>query len=175
MSSSIKTLMDEHAVILKALEILNNMDVNKDNMQDVKIIIDFIKNFVDNCHHVKEEKVLFDFLEHKGMVGGPIYVMVYEHNKLRDIISRIEAKYEEIEELRENLNKLIVLLASHIDKENNVLFPTAENLLSDDENKAIYEKFERVEEEFGKERHEKYIELINTLYDRYINKKSNKR
>ncbi|WP_029552487.1 hemerythrin domain-containing protein [Saccharolobus solfataricus] len=175
MLNSIKTLMEEHTVILKALEILNVIDINENNMQDIKIIIDFIKNFVDNCHHVKEEKVLFDFLEHKGMVGGPIYVMVYEHNKLRDIINRIEARYNEFEELREDLNSLIVLLASHIDKENNVLFPTAESLLSDDENKVIYEKFERIEEEFGKERHERYIELIDTLYGRYINKKSNER
>ncbi|ACP45202.1 Hemerythrin HHE cation binding domain protein [Sulfolobus islandicus Y.G.57.14] len=144
--------------------------MNTDNMQDIKIIIDFMKNFVDNCHHVKEEKLLFDFLEHKGMVGGPIYVMAYEHNKLRDIINRIEVKYNEPKGLREDLNNLIVMLSSHIDKENNVLFPTAENLLSDDEDKIIYYKFERIEEGFGKERHRKYIELINTLYNRYTNK-----
>ncbi len=175
MLNSIRALTDEHFAILKALEILNVIDINTDNIQDIKIIIDFMKNFVDNCHHVKEEKVLFDFLERKGMVGGPIYVMAYEHNKLRDIINRIEVKYNEPEGLREDLNNLIVLLASHIDKENNVLFPTAENLLSDDEDKIIYDKFERIEEGFGKERHKKYIELINMLYNRYANKKSNKR
>ncbi|ADX84708.1 hypothetical protein SiRe_0625 [Sulfolobus islandicus REY15A] len=35
---------------------------------------------------------------------------------------------------------ITLLLSSHIDKENNVLFPTAENLLSDDEDKIIHDK-----------------------------------
>ncbi|QGA69132.1 hemerythrin domain-containing protein [Sulfolobus sp. E11-6] len=171
MLNSIKALMDEHNVILKALDVLNVIDAKMDNIQDIKTIINFIKNFVDDCHHVKEEKVLFNFLEQKGMVGGPTYVMVYEHNKLRDLISKIEAEYSEPQNLREDLNNLIMLLASHIDKENNVLFPTAENLISDDEDKVIYNKFEKIEENFGKEKHEKYIELINELYGKYVNKR----
>lgn len=70
---------------------------------------------------------------------------------------------------------ITLLLSSHIDKENNVLFPTAENLLSDDEDKIIHDKWEDRRKGFGKEIHKKYIELINTLYNRYANKKSNKR
>ncbi|WP_338598570.1 hemerythrin domain-containing protein [Sulfolobus tengchongensis] len=167
MLKSIKMLKEEHEVILKALNILNTIEVKDDTIDDIKSIIRFIKNFVDDCHHVKEEKALFYFLEQKGLAGGPIHVMVYEHNKLRDLIAQIETRYKEYDELRKSLDSLISLLAEHIDKENTVLFPMTENLITIEEDNLIYEEFERIEENFGLERHKEYVNLVNSLYTKY--------
>ncbi|MEM0373105.1 MAG: hemerythrin domain-containing protein [Sulfolobaceae archaeon] len=173
MPKSIQSLREEHEVILRALDILNiignSKGIGREVIDDIKKIVEFIKNFVDNCHHEKEEKVLFNFLERKGFVEGPIQVMLYEHNELRQMINQIESKYNEPEGLKESLDSLILLLTSHIDKENSVLFPMAENMITDEEDKELYERFEGIEKEFGINRHKEYVNLVNNLYTKYSN------
>jgi len=51
-------------------------------------ILEFLKVFVDKCHHGKEEKVLFPAMEEAGIPrqGGPISVMFYEHERGRSYV-----------------------------------------------------------------------------------------
>jgi len=56
------------------------------------------------------------------------------------------------------------LLRLHINKENTVLFPLAERMLSDQEQEMIAAEFERIEEEeTGAGVHQRYHELAHTL------------
>ena len=61
---AIDILVKEHESILKMIEIAQTMlksseDKAKINIDHVERIIDFIKNFADKYHHLKEEDVLF--------------------------------------------------------------------------------------------------------------------
>ena len=68
---AIEILVKEHDSILKVIEItqtiLNTNDPAKVNLNHVDSIIDFIKNFADKYHHLKEEDVLFMEMEKHGM------------------------------------------------------------------------------------------------------------
>jgi hemerythrin-like domain-containing protein len=173
MAKSLSSLRSEHEVILKALNVLNILESNKlEVREDLLKILEFIENFVDNCHHVKEEKALFPILEEKGFPSytGPIFVMLNEHNQLRELIPKIREnlKNEEFNELEFNLASLSSILTSHIDKENSVLFPMAESLISENEDEELLEKFEEIENNFGIDRHKKYIKDIESIYRKYF-------
>lgn len=74
---AIDILVKEHDSILKVIEItqtiLNTNDKSTVKLDHVEQIIDFIKNFADKYHHLKEEDVLFMEMEKHGMPreGGP--------------------------------------------------------------------------------------------------------
>jgi hemerythrin-like domain-containing protein len=60
------------------------------------------------------------------------------------------------------------LLRGHIDKENNVLFPMADRLLSDDDSANIIERFETIERDrIGPGKHEAYHEMLHRLREAY--------
>ena len=90
--TAIEILVKEHDSILQMIEItqtiLNKNDETKVNLQHVEEIIDFVQNFADKYHHLKEEDVLFMELEKHGMPreGGPVGVMLYEHDEGRAYI-----------------------------------------------------------------------------------------
>ena len=64
----------------------------------------------------------------------------------------------------------IRLLRSHIQKENNVLFPFIDTRLSVSEQKDLFDKFENHEEQvIGKGRHEELHSLLEKLAKKYLN------
>ncbi|RPH54228.1 MAG: hemerythrin, partial [Acidobacteria bacterium] len=79
-------LMAEHSAVLVALEVLEKIvgalaARNQQAPEHLEHLLDFLKGFVDLCHHGKEEDVLFPELEKLGVKrdGGPIGVMLMEH------------------------------------------------------------------------------------------------
>jgi len=69
----------------------------------------------------------------------------------------------------ENARGYIQLLTNHIHKENNILFPMADQRLSSEIQTRLEEEFERFErEETGVEKHEEYHRLLYRLSDIYL-------
>jgi len=118
--------------------------------------IDFTKNFVDVCHHGKEEETLFPALAQTGMPTkmGPIARMLLEHKITKEIACKIEESTKEYlsnhnpENLIHNIEQYIVHVTDHLHKENNRLFMMAdarldaynekvENSLSETENSKL--------------------------------------
>ena len=85
--SAIKILVGEHDVILRMIDVTRRLfaDTTTVNIGHVEQILDFIKNFADKYHHLKEEDVLFVEMEHHGMSrqSGPVGVMLHEHEQGR--------------------------------------------------------------------------------------------
>jgi hemerythrin-like domain-containing protein len=86
-------LSQDHREILRALEILKSASAawRQDPLrtdEDCRTLLDFLKTFADRCHHGKEEKVLFPKLMQAGipMNGGPLGVMLYEHDQARQLV-----------------------------------------------------------------------------------------
>ena len=60
------------------------------------------------------------------------------------------------------------LLAQHIEKENNILYPLAEEHLAG-QDQAIIEEFDKIEEEkVGAGRHEEYHQILEKLANKYL-------
>lgn len=172
-------LKHEHEVILKVIEAAQKevghiQKTGKIHSEKVAKMLDFIRNFADHCHHLKEEKQLFVRLEEKGMAreGGPIAIMLIEHDEGRRMVRAAadalppakKGDRSAIETLRENLSGYAQLLQAHIDKENNILYAMADEILTDEDNSELIEAFEKIEnEEIGKGVHEKYHQIAHEL------------
>ncbi len=173
-----EVLMHEHQIILLVLKgvereanaIATTGIVNTERVAEV---VDFFRNFTDKCHHGKEEKHLFPRMEERGIPreGGPIGVMLLEHEEGRGFVRRMAELIEKPlgdESVRLQLSDAMLgyveLLRSHIDKENEILFPMGDSVLSETDQKELAEAFDKVEaEEMGEGVHEKYHELAHRL------------
>lgn len=143
---SIDRLRHEHEVILRALDALDAAARRLEDGQAVAHdaftrLTDFFRTYADACHHIKEETVLFPRLEERGMPrdGGPVGVMLYEHDEGRALVKALSAAATELASgASPEVSGRVVraardfssLLRGHIDKENHVLFMMAERLLA---------------------------------------------
>ena len=176
-------LSSEHRVIEVALDCLEQiarraLHEKKLDKAAAEQVVDFIRTFADRCHHGKEEELLFTALVEKGMPreGGPIGQMLVEHEQGRAFVKSMAESTAEaaagdsgaLQRFAENAQGYIQLLRAHIRKEDGVLFPMAEQILSSDDQKALLASFEKVEtEHMGLGTHEKYLRLAESLADRF--------
>lgn len=174
-------LVHEHDIIIHVLRaaeretgrIKNNGDLRPGLVEKM---LDFFRNFTDRCHHAKEEKHLFPMLEARGMAhdAGPIAVMLSEHIEGRRLLSNISGLLpaagrgdrDAVASIADNLAAYINLLDNHIAKENGVLFPMADRILSNEDQSLLEAAFAKVEkEETGEGVHEKYHALAHEISD----------
>lgn len=165
-------LRHEHQIILVVLGAAETEAQRAEALDLARIgqMADFFRNFVDKCHHAKEEGYLFLRLVERGLprAEGPIAVMLAEHEEgrrhVRAIFAEIESPVPEEKLIARHLGEFVELLRAHIGKEDNVLFAMADQLLTPADQKELSEEFERVErEEIGEGVHEKYHRLAHEL------------
>jgi hemerythrin-like domain-containing protein len=172
-------LKHEHKMILMVIDAIEKevREVERTGKVDAERIgkmIDFVRNFADRCHHAKEEDILFVRMREKGMPSdsGPIAVMLKEHADGRKNISLAAGVLQKAAEgdgpatttMKNSLLAYAGLLRAHIQKEDNVLYPMADHMLSPEDLKDLIEAFDRVErEEIGEGVHKKYHELAQEL------------
>lgn len=134
--------------------------------------LEILRNFADKCHHGKEERHLFPLLEERGVPrDGPVGVMLQEHEQgrghLRAMLQTLPDSAGNAESLRlfaKHAAEYIGLLRQHIQKEDNVLFRMAEQVLTEDDDRRLVDGFEAIErEEIGEGVHEKYHQWAHEL------------
>lgn len=182
-----EVLSSEHRVIelvIDCLEAMTDraMKTGRLEAEPAEQAIAFIKGFADGCHHGKEEKRLFPAMEAKGMPrdGGPIGVMLHEHVVGRTHVQGMALHREKasagdgaaLSAFASHAHGYANLLRQHIQKEDRILFPMAERLMSDDDRAALLGEFDHVEEhDMGAGTHERFLRIAESLADRYgINK-----
>jgi hemerythrin-like domain-containing protein len=142
---SVLDLLDVHAGEIRAGQPLNG--------EFAEWVIGFLGQFADRQHHGKEEGVLFPALERHGVPreGGPIAVMLSEHDLARAAIRRMaEATMRrDAGSFLTHAGEYVALLRQHIAKENNVLFAIADRLLSAEDDANALQGFGRVVHETG--------------------------
>ncbi len=182
--SAIDELKAEHQGVLRVLLILEAMArllemgrvPEKAHLEEA---LDFLRVFVDRCHHGKEEEHLFPALEQAGVPrqGGPIGVMLAEHEQGRGLVRRMAQALSRLETGRAEAGAELTLagrqyadlLRQHIHKEDNVLFPMAEAKLAPAVLEGLAESFEEVERRrIGPGRHEAFHAMIERLSDTYL-------
>lgn len=122
------------------------------NTEHLDGILEFLSIFVDKCHHGKEEEFLFPALAAAGVPreGGPIGVMLGEHEKGRKLVASLKdavAGYKSgnnpnASDIPLVINEYVALLTQHIAKENTVLFLMADAKLGSKKDDALFEAFE---------------------------------
>jgi hemerythrin-like domain-containing protein len=178
MSKAITDLTNEHQAILSAINIMESMVGTLEttasvDTKDIYDFIGFLKEFADKCHHGKEEGFLFPAMIAAGVpeANGPIRMMLAEHAQGRKLIQEME------ESISKNVNLLKFaqtekeyshLLKNHIQKENWVLFPMADKVLTEAQLEKVFEGFEEHEEKvIGQGRHEELHTMLKSLQEKY--------
>lgn len=175
--SPTEVLREEHELVLMVVaamerEVAAIESTDHVNADRVMNMVDFTRNFTDGCHHNKEEKLLFPLLEQRDpAAGGPVSVMLSEHEAGREAVRAINGALPDVEEdpaarktVAESLGLYAQLLRLHINKENTVLFPLADRLLGELDKKRLAADFERVEEEeTGAGVHARYHAMAHVL------------
>ncbi|MEM1945123.1 MAG: hemerythrin domain-containing protein [Nitrososphaerota archaeon] len=173
------SLVKDHDVILKAADRLEQRvaewrHVGRiESAESLRIFITFSKMFTDRCHHSKEERCLFPCLEQRGIPreGGPIGVMLHEHELGRQLVIRLEKSVETylaagkgFEDVLSICEDYINLIRQHILKENHILFPMGERVASEEdwvETSGCYEEIEL--REMGEQEHHKLERLSGKI------------
>ena len=96
LAKATEVLRKEHDAILKMIEATEITAARLERGEKVPDsmlagLIEFFQLFADRCHHGKEEEIFFPRLVEKGMPrdGGPVGVMLHEHEMGRDLIRRM--------------------------------------------------------------------------------------
>jgi hemerythrin-like domain-containing protein len=173
----IEKLKAEHQIILQGIDLMEKGAARLEKGENIpadyfRKAIDFIRNYADRYHHAKEEDILFVRLEQVGFSSrmGPIAVMLAEHDQGRGFISALERANEKYAsghktaaaDIVTNARNYATLLKLHIQKEDMVLYPMAENALGDAGVEQMQPDFDKVEgEKAGTE--QKYIAILAEL------------
>lgn len=153
-------LMEEHKKLIEfsdelkkkieGLQKKGDFEEGKELIEEIKSICEHFKE--SEKHYLREENVLFPYLEKHGITEPPA-IMWMDHDKIRSIkknLYKVVDDYEayQIEELVDKLNSIATelgeMLASHFYKENNILFPMSLHVISDDEWKDIRLQFDEI-------------------------------
>jgi DUF438 domain-containing protein len=136
-------------------------------------LVDFLANYVDRCHNQKEEQHLFPRLEACGVPrhGGPLAVMLQEHERAQALLGRLLPAGEAfargdpsaLPELREAFDEYAALCKDHFWKENDILYPLAMRLLSDEESARIVEGIGDVEAALGADTRAHYTRIAESI------------
>lgn len=156
--------MQEHELIVQVLASLQTMADKLGSggpvpRQDVGDFGRFFRDFADKCHHGKEEDRLFAKMVEIGFPqdSGPIAVMLAEHDSGRqEVRGLLEigsglGPLQAAESTRTigYVNQLVPLLYAHIQKENNILYPMAQNTIPPDEFEQLDQACEAFDLEIG--------------------------
>lgn len=162
----LQQLINEHPSLLAKMAEFNQMVQRfetDETMQDWNNAIEQLHEkmtiFIAELepHSDREEDVLFEMMvKYIGREGGPIAVMEYEHNTAKlnlkefmDKVSAIETEGKTVNKdealsLFRHLKIVHLTLTDHFMKEENILFPMAEQTLSDEEKEELAVQFSKM-------------------------------
>jgi len=172
-------LKREHRAIESVLDSLDRAAMAVEQGKPVSPLIfadglDFIRNFADRCHHGKEEGRLFPLFAEHGLPveGGPVGVMLAEHEQGRAYVREAASRLEQWRNgdpasgspMANAVRSYTELLRQHIFKEDNILYPMGDNMMSPDDDRRLVAEFDEVEEkEMGPGVHGRYPAMSERL------------
>lgn len=156
----IHTLLEEHRIVLEFAEKLvksaqslreyNNLEEASETISQIKGIVDHIK--ASQKHYLREENVLFPYLEKHGITSPPAQMWV-EHDQIRaaerNLFDSMQNWHEMdytlfVSQLEQNAISLSQLLAAHYHKENTILFPMAIKVFAMHEWQEVLNQFSEI-------------------------------
>lgn len=177
-------LKDEHQEILLMIDVLEKMartlaSGGRVNPNHLEQISGFIKIFIDRCHHKKEESILFPIMETVEIPNGQLLInaLLKEHFELHTLAGGLNdgvRKYEAgddkgIIKIVDSTKKYVTGLRSHIDKEDNVVYPLADQYIPQDKQEESLKQFNLIEvNQIGPGQHERFHQMLDELKKIYL-------
>lgn len=176
-------LKEEHEGIKLILKIMDKISDKLKSAQELNQahftkILEFLKIFVDQCHHGKEEDLFLPAMIAAGVPEdkGVIVSTLLEHEEARGYVKNMREAFDDFKngdcrasaKIVGSIKTYITLLIRHIDKENNILFSMADNVLSKTAQDELEEGFKKLEvERIGFGQHEEFHRLLYHLKEIY--------
>ena len=164
MTRPLTILMNEHRLIERALgsletcaiEIGSGLALERSVARD---FADFLRGYADAWHHGKEEDILFARMVERGFSTetGPVAVMLHEHREGRALVGTIRSIGEgggdvapaEAAAFVASARGFVPLLRQHIQKEDNILYPMSQRVLTPAEFETMLADFAAFEAKAG--------------------------
>jgi len=173
----IHQLMHEHHHILQVVHGLSaiDQDLAAGRMPDLarlRNIVAFMREFADQCHHAKEEAILFPAMEDKGVPHGgcPLEELLREHARARELVGALATATAALaggdasasDAARSAITGIQQLYPNHIWKENEMVFPMAQRLFTEAELDALGARFEQAEIDLGQD-HDRFVAFADEM------------
>jgi hemerythrin-like domain-containing protein len=154
-------LTDEHKTIQLFLsaaerEIASIRKTGAFNRHALQCILGFLTNYVGRVHLTKEEKYLFVKIKERCRedISIPVAVMVHEHAEARSRLGTILELFTDAGKseaaalaIADSLDDYVQFMLNHNNKENKVIFPLANRLLTPLDQLLLAEQFVTVDNE----------------------------
>jgi len=157
-------LMIEHRLIERMIAVMaKEIDrVKKKQVADPEFIdtaVDFIRIYADQCHHGKEEKILFRDLEKKALSPDDKRVMeelIQEHMLGRKLTGKLVSANDKytagdaaaLKTILATMRQLVDFYPKHIEKEDKVFFKSAMKYLSEAERDTMLKEEYAFDQQF---------------------------
>ncbi|MCK6468930.1 MAG: hemerythrin domain-containing protein [Candidatus Brocadia sinica] len=171
-SPPVKKLVDEHVLIKRLLALIpvivdyveSSIKVDKELILSC---VDFIRTYADKYHHMKEEDILFKYVDEKAEI---ILIMYKDHDTGRGHIRQVVEGAEKGNkaQIREHLLGYRDLLTQHIKKEDEILYPWIDRQLSTTQVGEMFRKCNDADASVGDELPRKYEKLIAELEEKFL-------
>jgi hemerythrin-like domain-containing protein len=172
-------LAREHRLIERGLDVLGRIcdELRRTKRLDAPAatkVIDFLRDFADRTHHLKEEKILFPAIEARTIFPG--CGLIAEHREARE---RVNGMVEAVERwsrgdaqagrlFLQKARSYIDLLRAHIAKEDECLAEVVQRTFSGDERESLIREFEEMERrEIGEHAFARFTAIIEALEAEY--------
>jgi hemerythrin-like domain-containing protein len=179
----IDALIWEHRLIERMLlpmkKELSKMSQTKEvDSSFIDTLIDFIRTYVDGCHHGKEERILFRELakkklanEHDKMMKQLIREHVYARATTRNLEkakeSCVEDNPQSLKDVLKSLKDLAELYPKHIEKEDKKFFYPSMEYFTAQEQEAMLQEFWEFDRKII---HEKYKKALDEMEKAALNR-----
>lgn len=134
----------------------------------LKTLANFLHLYAGQYHH-QEEKWLFSMLRQRGVPAGacPIAALSHEDDKLRVLVDQLSNAVDVYAKtdgtvastLVDTLHSLAELYRDHIWKEDYLLLPMANKILSDKDQQVLAETFRTIDGNIGEEAYRSLAQL----------------
>lgn len=171
-------LVYEHELIERAMAVLRqNLEELESGRYDPTQLtraLDFLLEFGDKVHNKKEEDHLFPRMQERGVPvqGGPLGVMLMEHEEERNLLGRMimdvpklpELSSAELAKFKQEGMDYLRIRAEHIWKENDVLYNIGRQVLTPDDATELVDNFNAIDKAaYGTKAKEDYLSMVVEL------------
>lgn len=167
----LRNLLDEHKTIVMVVGLLNGSVKKLQSRAELppeflERILNVLREYVNACHHTKEEVSLFPLVKVRGTEdAGMVSVLLEEHEKGRSFVRAMGEAVNEQDTagIIKNANDYASLLLQHIKKEN-LIFPKWMAMLTDETKNEMSERFEQIEEStIGSGKQQQYLQTVEKM------------
>lgn len=168
------SLIIEHRLIERMLLVIKGVlaDIESKHEVDpvfIDAVVDFIKVYADQTHHGKEEDILFRELHNKPLTVEDRQIMeelIEEHvfgRQTTKALVEANTRYRNGDEtaltdIAANLKTLTEFYPKHIEKEDNVFFPSSRKYFTEEEDQNMLAEFWEFDRNMI---HEKYQSMVD--------------